>query len=210
MFVRDWGRWGWGFLRVLRAAESWPGCSSELSGSAGEAGRPAWGCTFVCAPIWVPVDLGQGGGGACGFSQGPGACLEALWVTEAGLQGWDPSPVTIRSGPGLMCQRRRPGWGHLLFNKAPLTILLPPKHGSPQLILQEQRGAPRTQTCDQHSVCLGAALGHTELWAHAAAAGLEDSGIHPFVPGSVSERPPIPSTLGGDPNKARAAPLHPG
>ena len=89
---------------LLRAAESWPGCSSELSGSAGETGRPAWGGMFVCAPIWVPVDLGRGGG-ACGFSQGPGACLEALWVTEAGLQGWNPSPVTIRSGLGLMCQR---------------------------------------------------------------------------------------------------------
>ena len=34
-------------------------------------------------------------------------------------------------------------------------------------------------------------LGHTELWARVAAAGLglEDPGIHPFVPGSVSERP---------------------
>lgn len=31
-------------------------------------------------------------------------CSEALWVTEAGLQAWDVSPVTILwSGLGIMC-----------------------------------------------------------------------------------------------------------
>lgn len=46
---------------LVRAAGLWPGCSSDLSGSAGEAGWPAQGSTFVYAPIWVPVELGRGG-----------------------------------------------------------------------------------------------------------------------------------------------------
>lgn len=54
-------------------------------------------------------------------------------------------------------------------------------------------------------------LGRTELWARVAAAGLEDPGIHPFVPGSVSERPlseaPDPFHTWGRPQQGMRRPL---
>ena len=58
---------------LVRAAGLWPGCSFDLSGSAGEAGWPARGSTFVCAPsgsLWS-----WGGAGCMWVLSGPRSLL---------------------------------------------------------------------------------------------------------------------------------------
>lgn len=68
-------------------AGRWPGCSSDMNGLAED---PSGGDTSECAPISVPVRLG-----AVHVGSVSAQCSEALWVTEARLQAWDVSPVTI-------------------------------------------------------------------------------------------------------------------
>lgn len=114
------------------------------------AERPARGGTFVCDPIWVPVDLGWGMHVGSVRAQEPARKL--FGSLRAGLWGWDTSPVTIDLGrdscandegqDGATCSLM----GALEASKAWITLTRP---------VGSSRGAPE-QTCDQHSVCLGA------------------------------------------------------
>lgn len=83
-------------------------------------------------------------------------CSEALWVTEARLQAWDVSPVTILwSGLGLMCYFDKGQDGTTCPFHGALEGCKAPKAG---LTLSHPLGAaegPQNQACDQRSVCLG-------------------------------------------------------